>query len=167
MIVLGIDPDLHSPAFALVEDGVPIAVGVGKVPAKLKGWDAVHAQANLELPPVAYEFFDRLVMEGQEIYPRSKARPNDLVRLAFSAGLLAGRLGRKDVIIAIPKEWTGGVRKDVRQARQYKRLGWAYEKDRAKTYAYPTDPPIGKDLPKGAWKHVADAIGLALWGEQQ
>ena len=62
--------------------------------------------------------------------------------------------------MAAPDDAKGTVPKPIHQARTYRRMGWDCE--RLKSYSVPKTP--GYDIDPGAWKHVGDALGLALWG---
>jgi Holliday junction resolvasome RuvABC endonuclease subunit len=162
MRVLGIDPDLHHAGLAIVDDsGVatrgqrPTVVwaGVALAPRKLKGYAAGLA---LEWPQLC-DHFDEIVVEGQRIYPHSNANPEDIMRLAFAAGVAANqfRVAHEGAtpyptMIVEPAQWKGSIPKTVAHARILSRvIIWS---EAAKVVAGPHA------------SHVTDAIGIALWG---
>lgn len=168
-ICLGIDPDSKYIALAVGDAEIIQGVCSFKVP-----------QGRMEmikiLPQIIPAFMEEqyglplwppiIIIEGQRIYPQSKVRPNDLIKLAHLAGAAAGVCASlypgSRILIPEPKDWKGSVPKHIHQARLYKKLGWGYKQ--TKDYAYPEHPTVGKKLLKGEWKHVGDAIGLMQWG---
>lgn len=97
---------------------------------------------------------DLVVVEVPKVYPRSPADPEDLILLAFTAGLLAGSARAADLKMVRPAAWKGQRPKDV---------------DTALTLATLTDAEretFGRctyDIPKGLRHNVIDAIGIGLW----
>lgn len=176
---IGIDPDLHTTAFAQVGlDKSILGVGVAKVPAKFKGTEAV-LRMIAEMQRFACNHVwvtsTRLVcVEGQELYVGKTKNPKDILALGQVAGgcvaAFAGLSIIPDLAMPLPKEWKGGVPKRIHHARIYGSLGIAYKACGTKEngYAVPLDPvrTIGKVL-KSDWKHIGDAIGLALWAREQ
>lgn len=171
MIVLGIDPDLHSTALAGwdMKKRVVTFVGVIRVSEKLKGREAAVAMCQ-ELAKYPLDD-DVVVIEGQEIRytARKGADPQDIVNLAVVAGGAASQ-AKGRVLMPSPSQWKGSIPKAVHQARVLGKLGWPSETVGRSTRAY-TRPTGGfegvlgaKDLGKEDWKHVVDAIGLAMWG---
>jgi len=171
VIILGIDPDLHSTGFAVVADGKEVMLAQSiKVPAKRKGLLSVESMSaslqhviSLICPAV-----DLAVIEMPVIRQGSNSRPNDLMRLAAVAGAAAAACFQEvdRVRLVEPATWKGQVPKNIHQARIYEHLGWmsADAGAKAERYRYPLDPPssLAKIL-KGDWKHIGDAIGLAIW----
>lgn len=125
------------------------------------------------------------VVEGQQIYQGVRQRPDDILRLSQVAGGGAGiashLCGATRLLMPRPQEWKGSVPKPIHQARVLERLGWPYErkgpapkrtmgKVEHSGYCVPTSVPSDValyDVRPSDWKHIVDAIGLALWGVDQ
>ena len=188
MIVLGIDPDLHNTGMAIACLDKIHWVGVAEVDKGFKEAGAVPPMMERVryLMRVAWEFllnesglcifnpeeagFDRVVIEGQHYNAQRDADPNDLIHLAQVAGAAGGVATQWEILPLVPRpqEWKGSVPKPIHQARILARLGLDYKK--VKTHAYPIDKLQMTGI-SGAhgmrskdWKHVVDAMGLALWG---
>lgn len=138
-----------------------------------------------------------LCVESQEIYAGKTKNPRSILWLGQVAGaLLLGlralfedRLG--PCLFPPPQEWKGSIPKEAHQGRILKKLGWEWEvrgskrrSQKARTkpllqkhsstgYCVPklTDAikaiPGASDLKESDWKHVVDAIGLAVWARDQ
>jgi hypothetical protein len=162
MRVLGIDPDSKFLATALVLDTKILEVNCFIVRGSFPDFysfcvcDFVKSMSSIT----------HVVIEGQQIYAGSKAQPNDLLKLAIISGMWAGACAqifpKAQIIIPKPREWKGSIDKATYQARMYHKLGWGYEK--CKGYSIPVHPTVGHHLSNNEWKHVGDALGLALWG---
>ena len=174
-ICLGIDPDSQYIAMAFGSTKTVLGVYSKKVPGAGKDGLIVMIKALSEAIPEFARQHDfnhlwpsRIIIEGQRIYPKSKARPNDLLKLAVLAGATAGICASlypsKRILIPQPREWKGTVEKYIYQARLYQQLGWGYIQHMKSNYSHPLTPSVGQDLKQGEWKHVGDAIGLMRWG---
>lgn len=77
------------------------------------------------------------------------------------------RNSKTRVFLPLPSQWKGSVPKEIHQARVLRKVG--IEPKKGAGYCYPADPKVLKrwGFPKGSWKHLSDAIGLALWGLEQ
>lgn len=171
MIALGIDPDLHTTGCALVEwhDGGlrALQTWIVRVADKFKGEEA---EQKMILAIVA-DFHARMLgplmkdswlgnppelacVEGQEIYLRSVARPNDQLRIAHVAGAAAALCAYAGLkfSIPLPKRWKGQVPKIIHHARIRNKLAWPIE----------AAVGWGTILPSHQ-THVMDAVGLAQW----
>jgi hypothetical protein len=127
-MILGIDPGNH-PGWALVNDtGVLIACGAKDFP-----------------PP--YAGIAVVVIELPMIYPRSPVPPNDIVKLAYTAGLLASRY--TNVRTVSPVTWKKSVPKNVMTRRILASLS-------------PEERQIA-----GNDHNVIDAIGIAKWAHKE
>ena len=178
MIVLGIDPDLHTTAIAgycTLRKQVTL-LSVVRVPPTFKDRSAAIKMCR----EVEGMLFDetRVVVEGQSVRYTSKkgANPQDIVHLAMVAGACIQRAeqdGAQEILCPLPSEWKGTVPKHIHQARILSELGWPYETigRSTKAYARPASGFEGvfgaETLNKGDWKHVVDAIGLAMWGAKK
>lgn len=136
------------------------------VPRTLRGWRAVESMARA-LPPAISTLLEGyydveislVVVEAQRVYPRSKVRPNDIVRLAAVAGAAAASIGDRrpqpTLRMPEPREWKGQVTKTAHQNRILRRAG------------LPWDEAIALAGNKTKAGHAVDALGLALWGAEQ
>lgn len=88
-----------------------------------------------------------VVIEHPFIYPRSPVPPNDIVTLAYRAGLLAAKYS--NVRTVYPVTWKGSVPKGVMTRRILAGLT-------------PSERTIA-----GADHNVIDAIGIAKWAFRQ
>lgn len=176
MITIGIDPGLNRSGVALFDGKELKKVWAVKVPAKSRKGENFPASTMLGamcifLQEVTTYRPDRIVVEGQQIYTHSKAADHDLINLAHCAGGIAGmaihHFGRSGVLVPTPKEWKGGVPKNVHQARTYTKMGWHF--DQTSKYSWPvagTDfgsVSGARELKQADWQEVGDAIGLGLW----
>lgn len=169
---LGIDPDLHTPAWAIVDSaGFPVSEGLCcRTPGDLKGFRAVAAQATMTFEirvhgdPSHILAIEMAAIEGQT-YRRYDKRsyPQDLIHLAASAGVLAALAygaGAGHIIMPEPTEWKGDVPKHIHQGRICQVLGWEFDLAGGKDpYCVPR---IESDHSKSHWKHLLDGYGLAL-----
>lgn len=172
-LVTGFDPDTHTAPWATVTlDGKIMAVGLFES-KRQKGVDSAALMAGV----IARSYMastNHLVIEGQDAYfsgtTTKKARAEDLISLSFVGGAFASRFPGAQILRPLPSQWKGQVPKAVHQGRILTSLGLKYETVGAEGdgYCVPLDPeskiPGGSKLPRSSWKHVVDAIGLALWG---
>lgn len=177
-LFMGIDPDLHHTGIAVVDElcrviGVECVVlgskhtGEEAVILMSRAIGAVIGMIRDHSPGV-----NNVVVEGQTISFRQTADPDSIIKLAHVTGACVGaanELLECHLRIPKPREWKGQVPKQVHQQRTLNYLGWTYELHGSpkNAYASPVDPPVGKKLKATHWKHVVDAIGLALWGIEQ
>lgn len=187
-IFYGIDPDLHVPALACIER--PAHVGGARLvwagiahrtPDDFRGAmaleDAACAGADVRgatgrAKPTSLAV---VACEMPKKYPGSKVRPQDLIHLAASAGIWAGYVAQqssaKVIAVEFPyaQDWKGSVPKYAHQARICKRMGWDYSLAgtlRSGRYCVPSIsslPDAAAAVKAADWKHVLDALGLALW----
>lgn len=102
---------------------------------------------------------DELVIERPTIYPHSKARPNDIIVLAISAGRLAEKVGAKKETWYLPRQWKGQIpkTKKITDYIIYKRVLNNLSDTEAQTLAWMLGvAPTGHD------HDVVDAVGLGL-----
>lgn len=173
-LVLGIDPDSHNTAWCVASLKQVIALGVVRGPLNQD-----HAGITmLRYSGLALELIlkkhqvELAVVEGQHIHYGQAAPPADILKLAQIAGGLAGQIALLSpptkLLIAQPADWKGQTPKRVNQARSFNHYGILAEQ--GKDYCVPTGcVRIAKvegfgALRKGDWKHVGDAVGLALHG---
>lgn len=189
--VLGIDPDLRHTAWALVVAGKLAGFGCLHLDKTVSGQQAavptflglknqLYAETDFwgdgQVGRLLYQP-DIVLVEGQRVRQAAGAEtknPQSLVDLAAVAGAaMAAALSNEDTSAAMmvePSDWKGTIPKQAHQARICKRMGWDYDKhgsDPSTGYVVPrlqTLKVFARDLNGGDWKHVMDAIGLALWG---
>ena len=179
ILVIGVDPDKDTPAFASVLIGADYslrlaAVALGDESIKLpetvtrseRFVGGFSSPASSDLWPCATRVF---IESPEAVYTKGKGiRVQDIVELARRAGEMAALLTEyaSGIQYISPAEWKAQVPKDICQARICSRLGWPFEK--MSGYSRPTtgfqDVAGAKGLKKSDWKHVMDAIGIALWG---
>jgi len=173
MLCLGLDPDSEYLSMSVGSSTDVLAIYSQKIKGNKRGGIESMLKAlchhipafvkSLHLEPI---WPMRIIIEGQRIYPGSKARPNDMIKLSKIAGAAAGvfamYLPDTKILIPEPREWKGSVPKAVHQARTYTKLGWGYTK--CKDYSYPQHPTVGQGLTQSEWKHMGDSIGLHMWG---
>jgi hypothetical protein len=95
-----------------------------------------------------------VVIENPQIYPQSRARPNDILTLARIVGRYEERFRAARVRLVKPREWKGSINGDVFCARIEASLP---ERDRPALSAY-----------RGGYRHnCVDAVGLGAWALRQ
>lgn len=177
---LGIDPDLHSTALAIISrtpdnpDGMVSIkkVKIIRIPDSLKkSCPAVYMAItpNLLKEDITVS---GLAMEGQEVFSTRMrgGNPQDIIHLAQMAGVLMQKavaaFAPKQVFMPEPVQWKGSVPKEIHHARICRRLGLEYSLRGGTSglYAVPKDhKKIAPDINAGDWKHAMDAVGLALY----
>lgn len=185
MIFIGCDPDVHSIGFAAVNEHYkPVFLGccksmgatdtdaiemlVGEQRTWLKDYSGLKALENVMA----------IAVEAQDHYLGSTPNPKSISLLAAAAGatlqLLHGCWPAASLRFVKPVIWKKQIPKVIHHARIYKRVGWEYKKSankkRSDQYCWPIIPPFQRDIlgletvkNKGDWKHVGDALGIALW----
>lgn len=182
---VGVDPDLHSTAFAVITSDAPRlrveAVRIARVDQKHKLLDAAALMA-LEIAVVGplSMLLVHAAIEAPQHYGGARggtktrhANPEDLIALAVVSGAAAGFYSQnaEDVELVTPSVWKGQVPKGIHQAATCARLGWTF--DPKKDFVLPHQTCGIKDLERdgglrpGDWKHALDAIGLALWAMEK
>ena len=182
MRVLGIDPDTHDIGFAIAEGGVVTAISVVRLPTVVKNIPQRRDKAIIQLVGsdkltdtlhtiLSTGDIDRVVIEGQQIYLKSKAKPQDQLYLAQAAGAILARvadlLPEAEIKMPLPQKWKGTIPKYVKHRRILQdQEGWTYyeENKRILVDQVPEDVELLADVPQAAWTHVIDAMGLAVWG---
>lgn len=177
--VVGIDPDSKAVGVAIssyVPRHVERSWGLACLKPKQK-WGGVMAASELAQATVRLRSGEArlIVVEAMRVrrYGGDSAtkNPQSLVDLAFLGGVVAGVLGSPERTVVLPVEpndWKGSVRKPMHHCRVLAKLGW--QAKRFGDHARPETNPSGNYFTpvKGAdWKHVMDAVGLALWGVEE
>jgi hypothetical protein len=171
---VGIDPDTKATGIVVLVEGRLRYVACVRADdlqgmASMVSWTIkkigsfVHALGSAHSASVT--------IEDQEIAYSSKsgANPRSMIPLAQVAGMAFGiaasqrKLGDVQEFVK-PVVWKGSVKKHVKQGWVFDRLGISYRVTTGKEpYCVPTVTIPGADFPEGCWKHVADAVGIALW----
>jgi hypothetical protein len=139
--MISVDPGAH-PGYAVFDRKVLIHAGTEWVEA----WRP---------------YCDELIIEHPTIYPHSKARPNDIVTLAITAGRMAQRVGAEKEIWVLPRQWKGSIPKtrNISDYLCYKRVLAVLTDSENLTLAW----ALGI-IPKAREFDVVDAVGIGLWG---
>lgn len=179
MIVLGIDPDTKNTGVAIVDEHKIHAVGVLSIrDQKLTGDEAVRAMCrrlrDLRGVWVGIDIvIDKWVVESQEVYKglKQKAKPADMIRLAQVAGAAMAQLPPENGLCPTAGVWKHTVTKGASQGRALQHYGIPFDfvsaKDGCRPIPGATLGIYGADtISPAQWKHVGDAIALALWGVQ-
>lgn len=187
MLFLGCDPDMHSTAFAAVDETMKIlAVEVCNVPAKLKGTDAVLAM--IDSFPWAMDNLkvwanpSSCAVESQELYKGMTKNPRDIMHLAQVAGAACLKFTQcmiPDTVLYFPApvQWKGSRDKLSHHkhilARAKVPVQFIGEMGGKEPYCfiYPdyanANISGASDLTPSDWKHVIDAIGLAQYAAER
>ncbi len=147
-----IDPGLQTGWAIWCVDGL-VACGLGD-PRKSRKHVVVSSNPDADL-------IGDVWIEAPVIYPRSKARPADIMKLSREAGEWAGTyrtLGVEHHYVE-PAEWKGaGPAKDIHHARVWAELS-DDERDVVSSAV--------KGLAPSKRHNVLDAVGLGLWVAQR
>lgn len=162
-LFLGIDPDTRNQAFAAMNlDGVIETAWVFK---SKNSSEFEQAKAHLENKPLDHFF---AIIEGQQIYrDDKKSNPADLLKLSRSSGMAAlwcaAQQNCLGMHVALPREWKGTAAKHAKQAQILMALGQTpIVKGKGNhRYCIPADDFLGLNMTE--YKHVIDAIGMAMW----
>lgn len=170
-MILAFDPDLHNTAWAHCTYDRKLTGGIIRVDPGYKGDDAVTEMAielGMEGEHNQHAGYTLLV-ESQELHYGHRSAPKDIIRLAQVAGAILGSFGvsPSHVRLVSPSTWKGQVPKEIHQARVCKKLGWDFEP--MSDYVRPAQKHWeGFTIHKPSdWKHLMDAVGLALWGREK
>jgi len=157
---LGIDPDLHHTGWAIVSKSLePLAASIIRIPSKMTGEEAeIEMIYTLmgSLPAICREWSPEIVVvESQRIYPHSKSRPNDILRLARIAGACSVLcLSGPEVKLFLPPPQMGkSIKKEVLQARAQAKLSKPIESLACWDQVRASERP-----------HALDALTFAVWG---
>jgi len=169
MNFLGIDPDLHTLAWAYVDETLkPTHVGVIRAP-KSQNQVLAMIRAIGDFQP----FISRVAcaVESQELYVGNDASPRDILHLAQVAGAAAGWFISPSMYFPRPSEWKGQVDKLAHQKKVLAKAGISsYEIMGGRNpYCRPAMPAScngTEQLNESDYKHVVDAIGLAQYAAE-
>jgi hypothetical protein len=169
MITIGVDPDTHTLAVALMQDRALRWWFVTDVPTKLKGDDAVAAVAEQLLKNSDFPFtsrtmeprwiVDKIVVEQMRVYPDTSLGTkglNGLMRVASTGGAALAYLKflYPNARYAMPTapEWKGQIDKPAHH-RQI--LAQVDDESRQTLMG----------IPARLRGHLLDAVGMALWAQ--
>ena len=166
---MGVDPDTVRPSFALVNtEGSVIWLWCPKLKGRdLSGLGSVILDKTDYHPAASVKY---AAIEDQYIVDGKKAdRLRKLCQNAGSCMVLTGLMYEIESAQYIrPATWNGGFEKHVSGARTLRKLGWGHIRKGGQTpYCIPENPPDEfKHILAGEWKHLVDAIGLALYAKE-
>jgi hypothetical protein len=173
---IGVDPDCGSTGIALLQDGRLDKVFCARYHPAISMALAISLTVR-DIGSYLYAFTRicecQLIIEDQEIAysARIGVNPRSMIPLAQVAGMAAGAASyglTDDIEFVKPSVWKGSVPKHVQQARTFEKLGIPFwTTDGNEPYCIPTVAIAGADFPDGLWKHVADAVGIALWAYER
>ena len=116
--LLAVDPGKHDAGVAFYVDNIlteasflEVEGGPYEVAKHVAAW-ARRCMMNLGDPDGS---LSEVVVEGQQVYPRQRQDPNDLLPLAQTVGGVLARVPAYERHVILPRVWTGGVPKEVRQ----------------------------------------------------
>jgi hypothetical protein len=168
--VLGVDPAVDNAALAWFDtESLVMDFAMVKAKRKIEDPRARSLSVATALARGRARTGDLLVVEGQEYYAKgTKARPEDIVNLAFSAGVVCGVLapGFGKVLCPLPRIWAKQTPKNIRHVRLCKALDMEHEVRGGGEKVVVTDSRWPHIVP-GDWEHLLDALGLAAWGSKQ
>jgi hypothetical protein len=148
-MLLAIDPGEHTgwAVFNQIDKSI-IECGLGD--CRLGEWH--RKWWNAEAP---CQHLNRVIIEQPVIYPRMKARPNDIITLAVRAGEWGGVFHKHASIEYIePFKWKGSVPKEKHQPRIWAKLTEAEHGIVERAVAGVAD---------SYGNNIVDAVGLGLW----
>lgn len=115
---------------------------------------------------------DLCVVESQHFHAGGSSPAADILKLAQVAGGIVGQLTLLDptmkMLLVKPTDWKGQTPKPINQARTLAHYGIVF--DRGKDYCTPGGCAVAAKIEgshkvnPGDWKHIGDALGLALHG---
>ena len=114
----------------------------------VRGSDWIETAKNLP----AFSECDTLIIEDPRIYPASKARANDIMKLAKSVGAFVASVDAAYTKLVTPATWKKSIPKLIHQKRIMRAL---------------TDSELailnGCQCPKSLLHNTVDAVGIGLW----
>lgn len=148
--VLAVDPGKEQAGVALFDAGVLVqcallaAKDTYTLARLVEAWHRKHWANRTSV--------DSLAVEGQQIYPGRRSNPNDLLPLAYLAGAVHARIPCLEARTVYPRDWTGGVPKEIRTPKVLRCLT---REEQALIE--------GLHLPKSKVHNVIDAVGIGLY----
>ena len=143
-MIVCIDPGTTCVGFAVFskEDSALLRCGL------VRGDDWIDTASKVP----AFPNCDILVIEDPRIYPVSKARPNDLMKLAKAVGAIVATVDAKYAKLVTPGTWKKSIPKMIHQKR-IRRALTSTEKALLDATA----------CPKSLLHNTIDAVGIGLW----
>ena len=175
----GIDPDMHCLPYVVLEDredgSKPTIADIQilRVSEKVKSQQAVTIMAHQLMFGLNPRETAASAVEAQEIYRNKTPNPKSILLLGNVAGaaLAAMAVAGQVVYFPEPKEWKKQVPKAIHQGRTYSKLGIGHTRvGDERGYCLPEESWRSMFFPhvkKSDWKHVGDAVGLALYAREK
>jgi len=186
---LAIDPDTKGSGVALIGkrkgSGYVLAAGCAydhglsakKKKTALLTWQLEKVQeVILQAWAIAREEDDpieRVTVEGQQAYSKSRVDPNGLLKLALVSGaaMLAGTRIGCPVTLVLPRDWKGQQSKVATWRRVLRWVEWEWFETRPRSrgeqprveFSIPTHVKILGSIPISHRKEVLDALALGQW----
>lgn len=146
-IVVGIDPGLKRCGWAVCDEGQLVSAGITQIFS-----NDITEICELHLQQINKQYVTldatHIVIERMQ----KDGRDWDVMDLNVIAGWLGHSLGAD--AMPQPRDWKGGVKKEVHQARMLKKLS---DHERS----------IFDSIPKTYRHNAIDAWGIALWGYEK
>jgi Holliday junction resolvasome RuvABC endonuclease subunit len=175
----GIDPDMHCLPYVVLEDredgSKPTIADIQllRVSDKSKGQQAVTIMAHQLMFGLKAREVVASAVEAQEIYRNKTPNPKSILLLGNVAGAAIAAMSVVGQVVYFPepKEWKKQVPKAIHQGRSYTKMGIEYARiGKEDGYCLPAESWRSMFFPhvkKADWKHVGDAIGLALYARER
>lgn len=123
-----------------------------------------------------------LTVEEPQIYAGVRTKPQDIAKLGMVTGAVMGASSASDHLLildsitVLPAKWKGQLPKRVSQARSWRKLDIPCDVAGKDERAYCVPNLLGsplslvaerKKILKSDWRHLGDALGIALWRLEQ
>lgn len=174
MLFVGIDPDLRDTGIAVLNQygdmvaGTVVCARGARKEAQVLLMAEKLRWACREVMLAQHDTEAMVVVESQTVAMHHTKNPGSIVLLAQVAGAAVVSAQETWTVrrtwLPRPNEWKGSVPKLVHQKRIARKMRWAATERSG--YVVPVDPPVKLSKLSG-WKHLMDAVGLALWAKEQ
>lgn len=174
---LGCDPDLHTTAWACVDENYRIVfVSVSRANGATEQ-DAVIAMCRMIRMNGIATTVAAAAVEAQELYqsgPHKTKNPRNILHLGHVAGACLHQVTQPnvDLYFPTPAQWKGQIDKLPHHRRILQRAGipdrnMVQQGGKDSYMVCTVQVPGSASLNPGDWKHVNDAIGLAQWAAER
>ena len=169
---IGCDPDTRHAAYAALDrEGNVIRAWTKESNGNETIQSNVHRVIDMDDQHMmdtlgAYLKTSVAAVEGQQVYrDDKKSNPADLIKLARSSGISCAYLSKfvLDIQIVLPNIWKGNRQKHAHQADILTKLGQTPVIKGKGDHRYAVPKEDFLRLNQTQYKHVIDAIGIAMW----